>query len=126
MPGFVRVAISDTSIRTKERAISAILDRLVEVKALSRDHRQGVLAAILKREQLGSTGIGRGVAIPHAKFRGVNRSLGAIATFPEGVQFDSVDREPVRVICLIVSPVDRPGDHLRLLETLSRRLRIDG
>ena len=48
---------------------------------------------------------------------------GAIAEFPEGVEFDSLDGEPVRTVYLIISPIDRPGDHLHTLETISRELR---
>ena len=59
------------------------------------------------------TGIGRGAAVPHAKLFGIVNMTGAIAEFPEGVEFDSLDGEPVRTVYLIISPIDRPGDHLR-------------
>src|SRR5262249_22738677 len=81
--------------------------------------------AILKRELLGSTGIGRGVAIPHTKHTGVDRLVGTVALSPAGVGFDSLDGEPVHVFVLLVSPQDRPGDHLRALENSSRSLRDD-
>lgn len=115
--------MSDQSIRTKAQAITAIVDRLVEDRALEKEHRQEVLAAILKREQLGSTGIGRGVAIPHTKHPGVGSVLGVVASFPAGVEFDSVDGEPVHLVCLLVCPTSRVGDHLRVLEAVARQLR---
>jgi PTS system fructose-specific IIA component/PTS system nitrogen regulatory IIA component len=119
---FQKFLFSDRSIRTKEQAIAAILDRLVEVGSLEAAHRQGLFAAILKREELGSTAIGNGVAIPHAKHSSVGSTLGAIANFPSGVDFESLDGHPVRLVCLLVSSIDRPGEHLRLLETVSRKL----
>jgi len=120
---FYKLLISDCSIRTKGQAITAILDRLVEVGALEAEYRQEVLAAILKREELGSTAIGRGVAIPNATYPGVGGIIGALASFPAGVEFDRLDGEPVDLVCLLVSPTDRPGEHLRVLEAVARRLR---
>jgi mannitol/fructose-specific phosphotransferase system IIA component (Ntr-type) len=121
--GFLTLSISDRSIRTKVSAISAIVDRLVGAGAIELAQRPGILAAILKREELSSTGIGRGVAVPHAKYEGIASLFGAVAHFPEGVEFDSLDREPVNTVYLFVSPADRPGDHLRVLEAISRRIR---
>jgi mannitol/fructose-specific phosphotransferase system IIA component (Ntr-type) len=120
---FQKFSIRDSSVRTKEQAISAIVDRLVETKGLRASDRDAILTAILRREQLGSTGIGRGVAIPHAKHPGVGNFVGAVAVFPEGVEFDSVDGQPVHVVCLFVSPAARPGEHLRMLEVIARQMR---
>jgi len=86
---------------------------------------EDIIRAILKRELLGSTGIGRGVAIPHTKHPGVDKLVGTIAVSPGGVAFDSLDGEPVFVFVLLISPQDRPGDHLRALENVSRSLRND-
>ncbi len=121
--GFLRFSIQDRSIPTKAQAIAAVIDRLVEVGLLGANDRNGILEAILIREALGSTGVGRGLAIPHAKYRGVATSIGAIADLPTGVDFDSLDGQPVNRICLLVSSVDQPGDHLRLLETVAHELR---
>ena len=84
-----------------------------------------IIRAILKRELLGSTGIGRGVAIPHTKHTGVDRLIGTVAVSRPGVAFESLDGEPVHVFVLLISPQDRPGDHLRALENVSRCLRDD-
>ena len=121
--GFHKLLVSDLSIRTKVQAITTILDRLVEVGALETEHRHGVLAAVMQREERGSTAIGNGVAIPNSVSACVGRTIGAIASVPAGVEFDSLDGQPVRRIFLLVSPKDRPGEHLRLLETVARRLR---
>src|SRR5437868_2401771 len=85
-----------------------------------------IVKAILKRELLGSTGIGRGVAIPHTKHTSVDRLIGTVAISRVGVPFNSVDGEPVFVLVLLVSPQDRPGDHLRALENVARSMRDDG
>jgi mannitol/fructose-specific phosphotransferase system IIA component (Ntr-type) len=87
---------------------------------------EDVIKAILKRELLGSTGIGRGVAIPHTKHTSVDHLIGTVAVSHTGVSFDSLDGDPVFVFVLLISPQDRPGDHLRALENVSRCLRDDG
>jgi PTS system fructose-specific IIA component/PTS system nitrogen regulatory IIA component len=79
----------------------------------------------MKREDLGSTGIGRGVAVPHTKHPSVRRLVGTVAVSHDGVDFKSLDGEPVQLFFLLVSPPDRPGDHLRALENISRQLRDD-
>lgn len=121
--GLQRLVIDDSSIATKEQLFRWILDRLVEVGTLPHEQRDGVLAALLKREELGSTGIGRGVAMPHAKVPGLTQIVGAFVKIPAGIDFESLDRQPVTRICLVVSPADRPGDHLRVLQLVSRHLR---
>jgi mannitol/fructose-specific phosphotransferase system IIA component (Ntr-type) len=121
--GFRRFAIADPAVRTKEIAIAAIIDRLVESGALEAEHRSGVVAALLKRESLGSTGIGGGVAIPHANYPGIASFIGAVTMLKVGVDFASVDSKPVHMVILSVSPADRPGEHLRVLEAVARRLR---
>src|SRR3984893_6228704 len=86
---------------------------------------EDIIKAILKRELLGSTGIGRGVAIPHTKHPCVERLTGTVAISKQGVPFDSLDGDPVNVFVMLTSPQDRPTDHLRALENVSRVLRDD-
>jgi mannitol/fructose-specific phosphotransferase system IIA component (Ntr-type) len=83
------------------------------------------VAAIMKREELGSTGIGRGVAVPHTKHPSVSRLVGTVGISGDGVDFNSLDGDKVQLFFLLVSPPDRPGDHLRALENISRQLRDD-
>ena len=84
---------------------------------------RSIVAAILKREELGSTGIGMRVAVPHTKHPSVDRLIATIALSQAGVDFASLDGEDVNILFLLVSPPDRPGDHLRGLENISRHLR---
>jgi mannitol/fructose-specific phosphotransferase system IIA component (Ntr-type) len=121
--GFHQFSISELSVRTKREALAAILDRLVAIRAFPGDCKPDVLAALLKREELGSTAIGGGVAVPHAKSADVDGTIGALATFPAGVDFGAADGQPVRRVFILLSPLDQPGEHLRLLESISRSLR---
>ncbi len=79
----------------------------------------------MKREELGSTGIGRGIAVPHTKHAGVDRLVGTVGVSSDGIEFDSLDGQKAQLFFLLVSPPDRPGDHLRALENISRQLRDD-
>src|SRR3989304_1084868 len=109
----------------KESVIRAMGQALVESGKVRQEDFESIVAAILKREELGSTGIGRGVAVPHTKHPAVEKLVGTVAISEEGVHFDSLDGEKVHLLFLLISPPDRPGDHLRALENISRQLRDD-
>jgi len=121
--------VSRDAIRTsidvdsKDQVIRAMANSLLESGKVSEDQHESIIEAILKREELGSTGIGRGVAVPHTKHPSVSELVGTVAVSEEGVDFDSLDGEKVHLLFLLVSPPDRPGDHLRALENISRQLR---
>ena len=109
----------------KEGAIREIVQTLLDAGEIDADEFQSIVKAILKREELGSTGIGRGVAVPHTKHPSVDRLVGTVAISSKGVDFASLDGETVQLLFLLISPPDRPGDHLRALENISRQLRND-
>ena len=122
----VREAITpELTAATKEGVIREMVESLRLAGYFKGTEPEEIVKAILKRELLGSTGIGRGVAIPHTKHAGVNRLLGTVAVSHTGVPFESLDGEPVFIFVLLISPQDRPGDHLRALENVSRCLRDD-
>jgi mannitol/fructose-specific phosphotransferase system IIA component (Ntr-type) len=108
---------------TKEGVIEELVGALVSSGQIKEDDKESIVKAIMKREELGSTGIGRGVAVPHTKHPSVNRLIGTVGISAEGVDFNSLDGEKVELFFLLVSPPDRPGDHLRALENISRQLR---
>jgi PTS system fructose-specific IIA component/PTS system nitrogen regulatory IIA component len=110
---------------TKEAAIREMVESLRASGHLKTGEQDNIIKAIMKREQLGSTGIGRGVAIPHTKHESADKLLGTVAVSHEGVPFDSLDSEPVFILVMLISPQDRPGEHLRALENVSRNLRDD-
>jgi mannitol/fructose-specific phosphotransferase system IIA component (Ntr-type) len=107
----------------KESVIRELVESLVKAGRISADDQEDIVRAIIKREELGSTGIGRGVAVPHTKHPSVDRLVGTVGVSIDGVDFDSLDGEKVQLLFLLVSPPDRPGDHLRALENISRQLR---
>ena len=118
----IRPNIAATS---KEGVILEMKQSLVDAGKIAANEMESIVKAIMKREDLGSTGIGRGVAVPHTKHPSVNRLIGTVAISQGGVDFESLDGDPVQLFFLLVSPPDRPGDHLRALENISRQLRDD-
>jgi fructose-specific phosphotransferase system IIA component len=109
----------------KEGVIREMTQALLDAGRIAANEHESIVKAILKREELGSTGIGRGVAVPHTKHPSVDRLVGTVAVSASGVDFHSLDGEKVELLFLLVSPPDRPGDHLRALENISRQLRDD-
>jgi mannitol/fructose-specific phosphotransferase system IIA component (Ntr-type) len=120
-----RAMIARLEAQDKEGAIREMVQALCKAGEVDPDEFESIVKAILKREELGSTGIGRGVAVPHTKHPSVDHLVGSVAVSPQGVDFASLDGEVVHLFFLLVSPPDRPGDHLRALENISRQLRND-
>jgi PTS system fructose-specific IIA component/PTS system nitrogen regulatory IIA component len=116
---------SDLHANTKEGVVREMASALLEAGKVTAGELDSIVKAIMKREELGSTGIGRGVAVPHTKHPSVDRLVGTVAVSRTGVDFESLDGEKVQLFFLLVSPPDRPGDHLRALENISRQLRDD-
>ena len=79
-----------------------------------------------EREQLGSTGIGSGVAIPHCKLQGLAHGIVAVGLVPGGVDFGAADGRPVKALFLVVSPSGSPAEHLQILAAISRWVRAPG
>jgi len=121
-PEAIRAQLTATD---KEGAIREMVQALLDAGRIRADELESIVKAILKREELGSTGIGRGVAVPHTKHPSVDRLVGTVAVSSPGVDFASLDGETVQLFFLLISPPDCPGDHLRALENISRQLRDD-
>lgn len=81
--------------------------------------------ALMDREALGPTGVGRGVAIPHARFPGVERVIGMFARLEKPVDFESIDRQPVDLVFALFAPESAGAEHLKALARVSRTLRSE-
>jgi PTS system nitrogen regulatory IIA component len=117
--------IPDLQARDKEGVIREMVEGLRATGHLKTGAQESVVQAILKRERLGSMGIGRGVAIPHTKHESVERLVGSVAISKDGVPFESLDDGPVHILFMLISPQERSSEHLRALENISRCLRDD-
>src|SRR5262245_13827919 len=115
--------VPDLQATTKEGVIREMVLALQKAGQFGDCSADEIVSAIMRREQLGSTGIGRNIAIPHAKHAGAGRLVGTVALSGTGVEFESIDSQRVHVLVLLISPQDRPGDHLRALENVVRSMR---
>ena len=82
--------------------------------------------ALLERERIGSTGIGNGVAIPHAKSTSIKTLCAAMGTSQAGIEFDSVDGQPVHLVFLVLAEANNPGPHVATLAEIARLLQLPG
>ncbi len=109
--------------KDKISAITEMVDMLAAAGRIS--DRETVLKAVLDRERNLSTGIGKGLAVPHGKCWGCDKLVMAIAKPASPLEFDSKDGEPVKIIALLVSPPDKTGPHIQALARISRLMLTD-
>jgi len=103
---------------SKKRVLEQLGQRLAEmVPALTQDL---VFDALLERERLGSTGLGKGIALPHARMGQVTQAMGAFITLPVGVDFDAIDGAPVDLVFAMLVPEEATDEHLQLLSKLAQ------
>ncbi len=107
--------------KSKKEIIRTLIEVLHKNKRV--EDIEDAFNSVIEREKLGSTGVGSGVAIPHGRTKAVKQLVGALGISPEGVEFESLDGEPVHFIFLILSPLDATGDYLRALSRVSRFFR---
>ncbi len=104
----------------KREILEEIVEAVDESKISDRDK---VLDAVLQREEIMSTGIGHGIAIPHGKSEHVTELGGVLGIKKQGVDFDSLDGKPAHIFFLLVSPMDVSGPHIKALARISRLLK---
>jgi PTS system fructose-specific IIA component/PTS system nitrogen regulatory IIA component len=115
--------IHELRASTKSEVFESLVRKLCDLGYLRPHDVDSVVQSLMQRERLGSTGIGRGIAVPHAKHAAVERIVGILGHVAAGIEFDSLDGAAVMTVCLVLSPPDQPGNHLRALEKISRVLR---
>jgi len=116
-PGAITVKVRAPSKRQALTIVAEIAARHVDATAAD------IVAKLVARERLGSTGVGHGVAVPHARLKGLQRMHGVFVQLDEPVDFGSVDEQPVDLIFALLAPADHPAEHLRALAKVSRVLR---
>lgn len=116
-----KAVIASIKSSTKEGVIRELVDALAKAEGLR--NKEELVRVLLNRENLGSTGIGQGVGIPHAKTNVVKKLVAAFGLCSQGVNFDALDGEPVYIFFLLVAPEDSAGPHLKALARISRLLK---
>ncbi|PLS22750.1 PTS sugar transporter subunit IIA [Neptunicoccus cionae] len=107
---------------SKKRLLQTLSEQAETVYDMKADE---VFSALQARENLGTTGVGRGVAIPHARFETLDRIVGLFYRLEKPVNYDSLDRQPVDLIFTLLAPANDSPEHLKALAMVSRTLRSE-
>lgn len=118
-----KAIIPEVQSNKKEDVINELVDALISSGEVDKKDRTRIIEALMGRESLGSTAIGQGIAIPHAKSDCVTKLTAAFGLSKKGVDFDSLDGEPAHIFFLLLAPLDSAGPHLKALARISRLLK---
>jgi fructose-specific phosphotransferase system IIA component len=113
----IKISLNASDKRT---VIAELVELLCDVYGLK--NKDEILESVLEREEMMSTGVGYGVAIPHTKLGLVNSPKMVAGLSGKGIDFDSIDGEPAKIFFLLISPKNGSGEHVRILSELSRIL----
>ena len=114
--------VIDLAATTKAETLVELVAAVAKTDAVADEAE--LLQAVKDREKILSTGIGLGIAIPHARIGSVNRFVVAVGRHPDGIDFESIDQKPVHIVVLIAGPKDTQKPYLELLAQLSKRLKL--
>ena len=114
--------VANLKASSKKQALQELSQQAAVLTGL---HERTIFDVLLQREKLGTTGLGRGIAIPHGKMQELERLHGIFARLPKPRDFDAIDEQPVDLIFLLLAPESAGADHLKALARISRLLRDD-
>jgi PTS system nitrogen regulatory IIA component len=117
-----RAVLYCTAVKTKSQLFEDLAARAADLTELP---VQTILEAIKSREELGSTGLGNGIAIPHGKVAGLKHVTALFARLEQPIEFDAVDDQPVDIVVMLLAPVGAGADHLKALSRFARMLRTE-
>lgn len=118
-----KAIVTDIKATKKEDVIKELVDALISAGDVEKRYRNKLIEALMARETLGSTAIGQGIAIPHAKSDSVSKLVAAFGLSKKGVDFDSLDGDLAFIFFLLLAPQDSAGPHLKALARISRLLK---
>jgi mannitol/fructose-specific phosphotransferase system IIA component (Ntr-type) len=117
--------VADLKATDRDGAITELVQSLAEAGQVPRSKVDDLVAAVLSRERVATTGMGKGVAMPHAKHTCIKKVTATIGRSDDGIDFNALDQGPVYTVVLLLSPPDSPEQHLQAMETIFRHLQRD-
>jgi mannitol/fructose-specific phosphotransferase system IIA component (Ntr-type) len=121
----IDACIPELKSTDRNGVIRELIDSLAATESVDEADKEAIARACIARENHGSTGFGKGVAVPHVKHAAVKRMMATIGRSSAGVDFASLDRAPVYTVVLLLSPLDDPDTHLAAMERIFRHLQRD-
>jgi mannitol/fructose-specific phosphotransferase system IIA component (Ntr-type) len=109
----------------RDGVIAELVSALVDAGKLKDADSESVLKAVIEREKEASTGMGKGVAVPHVKHTAVKDVIAAVGRSDTGIDFSALDKQPVYSVILLISPADNPDRHLQAMESVFKHLQKD-
>ena len=106
----------------RDGAITELVTALDKAGRLGKNNSQEIIKAVIKREKEASTGMGKGIAVPHVKHNAVKDVVAAVGNSSAGIDFSSLDKQPVYSVILLISPTDNPDRHLQIMEHVFKLL----
>jgi mannitol/fructose-specific phosphotransferase system IIA component (Ntr-type) len=120
-----KAIIPELKAKDRDGTIAELVTALDKAGRLGKDNSQDIIKAVIKREKEASTGMGKGVALPHVKHAAVKDVVAAVGQSSVGIDFSSLDKQPVYSVILLISPVDNPDRHLQAMEGIFQHLQRD-
>jgi len=117
--------IADLHSTDRDGAIRELVETLITGNYAPKTLRNSLINSILDRENKGSTGFGKGVAVPHVKHERIKKMVAAIGVSHKGLDFNALDKAPVYSVFLLLSPMNRPDEHLQAMEAVFSHLQND-
>jgi PTS system nitrogen regulatory IIA component len=114
--------IAELQATDRDGVIAELVTSLDKAKQLKRGRRDEIIEAVITRENEASTGMGKGIALPHVKHPGVKDVVATIGQSRVGIDFSALDKQPVFSVILLITPVDTPDKHLQAMESIFRHL----
>ncbi len=112
--------VANLKVSGKKQLLQELAQRMAGIAHVA---ERTIFETLLERERLGTTGVGQGIAIPHARLPGIDKIFGMFARLAEPIDFDSIDDQPVDLVFLLIAPEGAGADHLKALARVSRLLR---
>lgn len=117
-----KASISELQSQDRDGAIAELISSLDKAGKLGKGKSKEIIREMIKRENEASTGMGKGVALPHIKHKTVEDVIAAIGLSSAGIDFSALDKQPVYSIILLISPLDDPDKHLQAMECVFKHL----
>lgn len=114
--------IPELQARDRDGAITELVTALEKAGRLGKGNCESIIKAVIKREKEASTGMGKGIAVPHVKHDAVRDVVAAVGVSSAGIDFSSLDKQPVYSVMLLISPTDNPDRHLQIMERVFKLL----
>lgn len=116
-------AIPELQTTDRDGVIAELVSSLDRAGQFKRGKRQDIIDAVVQRENEASTGMGKGVAVPHVKHPAIKDVVAAVGLSGSGIDFSALDKQPVYSMILLISPMDNPDKHLQTMEYVFKYLR---